>query len=92
MLRWTCGHIRKDRIRNEVIRARLGVAAVEEALVQHRLRWFGHIQRRPPEASVNSRILRGGKNAKRQGATKAAVKRYLKDWNVPIDLTLDRIA
>jgi hypothetical protein len=92
MLRWTCGHIRKDRIRNEVIQARLGVAAVEETLVQHRLRWFGHIQWRPPEASVNSRILRGGKNAKRQGTTKEAVKRYLKDWNVPIDLTLDRIA
>ena len=58
MLRWMCGHTRKDRIRNEVIRERLGVAPIDEKLVQHRLRWFGHIQRRPPEAPVNSGILK----------------------------------
>ena len=30
MLRWFCGHTRRDRVRNEAI--------------QHRLRWFGHVQ------------------------------------------------
>jgi Reverse transcriptase (RNA-dependent DNA polymerase) len=52
MLRWICGHTRKDRNRNDDIRDKLGVAPIQEKLVQHRLRWFGHIQRRPPEAAV----------------------------------------
>jgi hypothetical protein len=43
MLRWICGHTRRDRVRNNDIRERLGVAPVVEKLVQHRLRWFGHM-------------------------------------------------
>ena len=38
MLRWICGHTRRDRVRNDDIRDRLGVALIEEKLVQHRLR------------------------------------------------------
>jgi hypothetical protein len=34
-------------------------------LVQHRLRWFGHIQRRPPEAPVRSGILSRPENTRR---------------------------
>ena len=49
MLRWICGHTR-DRVRNNDIRDRLGVAPIEEKLVQHRLRWFEHVQRRHPKA------------------------------------------
>jgi hypothetical protein len=48
MLCLICGHTRRDQIRNDDIRDRLGVAPVEEKLVQQRLRWFGHVQRRPP--------------------------------------------
>jgi hypothetical protein len=44
MLRWICGHTRKDRIRNDDIRDKLGVAPIQENVVQHRLRWYGHIQ------------------------------------------------
>jgi hypothetical protein len=44
MVRWICGNTRRDRVRNDDIRERLRVAPVEEKLVQHRLRWFGHIQ------------------------------------------------
>ncbi|XP_066367886.1 uncharacterized protein [Miscanthus floridulus] len=57
MLCWICGHTRRDRVRNDDIRDRLGVAPIEEKLVQHRLRWFRHVQRRPPEAPVRSGIL-----------------------------------
>jgi hypothetical protein len=46
MLRWICGHTRRDCVRNDDIRERLGVAPVEEKLMQHHLRWFGHMQRR----------------------------------------------
>jgi hypothetical protein len=58
MLRWICGNTRRDWVRNDDIRERLGVAPVEEKLVQHRLRWFGHIQRRPVEAPVRSGVIR----------------------------------
>jgi hypothetical protein len=37
MLHWLCGHTRKDRIRNDDIRDKLGVAPIQEKLVQHRL-------------------------------------------------------
>ena len=65
MLRWICGHTRRDRVRNDDIRDRLGVAPIEEKLVQHRLRWFGHVQRRPPETPVHSGILSQDSNVKR---------------------------
>ena len=38
MLRWIYGHTRRDRVRNDDIRDRLGVVSIEEKLVQHRLR------------------------------------------------------
>jgi hypothetical protein len=40
------------------------VAPIEEKLVQHRLRWFEHVQRRPPETLVCSGILRRDVNGK----------------------------
>jgi hypothetical protein len=49
MLRWICGYTRKDQVRNNDIRDRLGVAPIEEKFVQHRLRWFVHVHGRPPD-------------------------------------------
>jgi hypothetical protein len=97
MLRWICGHTRKDRIRNDDIRDKLGVAPIQKKLVQHRLRWFGHIQRRPPEASVRSGILSRPENTRRgRGRPRLtweeAIKRDLKEWNIPKELALDRSA
>ncbi|RCV30701.1 hypothetical protein SETIT_6G116400v2 [Setaria italica] len=65
MLRWICDHTRRDRVRNEDIRGRLGVAPIEEKLIQHRLRWFGHVQQKAPEAPVRSGTLRRDSNVKR---------------------------
>jgi hypothetical protein len=65
MLRWICGHTRFDRVRNDDIHDRLGVAPIEEKLIQHRLRWFGHIHQRPLEASVHRGIIKRDNNAKR---------------------------
>jgi hypothetical protein len=58
MLRWICGNTRRDCVRNDDIHKRLGVAPVEEKLVQHRLRWFGHIQRMPMEALVRRGVIK----------------------------------
>ena len=67
------------------------------SLVQHRLRWFGHVQRRPLEAPVRSGILSQDSNVKRgRGRPKLtwveAIKGDLKGWNIPKDLALDRSA
>ena len=51
MLRWMYGHIRKDKIRSEDIRAKVGVAEIEGKIRENRLRWFGHMKRRPTDAS-----------------------------------------
>lgn len=46
MLRWMCGHTRRDMIRNEDIRDM--VNKMREAM----LRWFRHVKRRGPDAPV----------------------------------------
>jgi hypothetical protein len=92
MLRWICGHTRGDRVRNDDIRERLGVAPVEEKLVQHRLRWFG---RRPEEAPIHNGVIRRTGNNKRGRwrpnlTWEESVKRDLKDWCITKELALDR--
>ncbi|KAL6495006.1 hypothetical protein OROGR_030925 [Orobanche gracilis] len=36
----------KDRVRNEIIRTKVGVTCIENKMRENRLRWFGHIKRR----------------------------------------------
>ncbi|PHU21550.1 putative galacturonosyltransferase 5 [Capsicum chinense] len=54
MLRWMCGLTRGDRIRNETIREKVGVASMEHKMWEVRLRWFGHVMRRGMDAPVRS--------------------------------------
>ena len=91
------GHTRKDRVRNDDIRDRVRVAPIAEKLVQHRLRWFGHIQRRPPEAPVHSGRLKRADNIKRGRGRpnltwEESVKRDLKDWSITKELAMERAA
>jgi hypothetical protein len=84
MLQWICGHTRRDRVWNGDIRERLGVAPVEEKLMQHRLRWFGHMQQRSAEAPIRNGVIRRTGNKKRSRGQpnltwEESVKRYLKD-------------
>ncbi|KAH0456366.1 hypothetical protein IEQ34_014273 [Dendrobium chrysotoxum] len=52
MLRWMSGFTLRDRIRNEHIREKVGVAPVEDKIRESRLRWFGHVKRRPLDDPV----------------------------------------
>ncbi|EYC43524.1 hypothetical protein Y032_0491g2404 [Ancylostoma ceylanicum] len=45
MLRWTAGVTRADRIRNEKIRERFGIALIADKIRETRLRWYGHVLR-----------------------------------------------
>jgi hypothetical protein len=59
--------------------------------------WFGHVQRRPPEAPVRSAVLKRTDNVKSsRGRPKLtwdeSIKRYLKKWNISKDLAMDRSA
>jgi len=40
------------KIRNEVIRGKIGVASIEDKMREIRLRWFGHVRRRLMDAPV----------------------------------------
>jgi hypothetical protein len=48
MLRWCCGHTRRDRVRNDDIRDRVGVAPIKEKLIQTSVEM---VWTRPTEAS-----------------------------------------
>jgi hypothetical protein len=97
MLRWICGHTRLDQVRNNDIHDRLGVVPIEEKLIQHRLRWFGHVHRRLPEAPVHRGIIRQNNNVKRGRGRpnmtwEEAIRRDLKECNIPMELFFDRSA
>ena len=70
---------------------------MKKKLIQHWLRWFGHVQRRPPDAPVRSGILSQHNNVKRDRGRPEltwvdAIKGDLNGWNIPKDLALDRSA
>ena len=95
MLRWFCGHTRRNRVWNKAIRKRVRVAPNEEKLTQHRLRWFEHVQWRPPEAPVCSGVLKRVDKIKRgrdrpKLIWNESVNRDLKDWDISEELALNR--
>uniref|UniRef100_A0A8L8Q3U7 Reverse transcriptase domain-containing protein n=1 Tax=Heligmosomoides polygyrus TaxID=6339 RepID=A0A8L8Q3U7_HELPZ len=45
MLRWTAGVTRMDRIRNDAIRQKFGVAPIADKMREARLRWYGYVLR-----------------------------------------------
>jgi hypothetical protein len=42
MLQLMCMHTIKDRVRNEIIQEKVGVASIEAKIKENRLRLFGH--------------------------------------------------
>jgi len=52
MLHWMCGNTRRDKVRNEDIHSKIGVASIEKKMRENRLRWFDHMRRRPTDTPV----------------------------------------
>ena len=52
MLHWICGNTKRDKLRNEYIRTKIGVASIEKKIRENRLQWFGHLRRKLTDASV----------------------------------------
>ncbi|KAF3664671.1 putative DNA-directed RNA polymerase IV subunit 1-like isoform X2 [Capsicum annuum] len=50
MLFWMCGFTRADKVRNEIIREKVGVVSVKDKMQEVRLRWFSHVMRRGTDA------------------------------------------
>ena len=65
MIRWSLGLTLKDKVKNEEIFKRMKVRNIGDKLVENRLRWYGHVQRRPDEyvGKVAQRVNPGSKKA-----------------------------
>src|SRR5262249_46843342 len=92
---WMCGHIRKDKVRNETIRRMVEVASLEEKLRESRLRWFGHIKRRDPGAPVRRcEKLRLEEVRRRRDRPRKSwrevIKTDLEQLSLTEDMTIDR--
>jgi hypothetical protein len=55
-LRRTLKVSRLDKIRNEIIRQRIGVTPVLDYIKKQQFKWFGHVSRSPPN-SMNQKAL-----------------------------------
>ncbi|KAL5177917.1 hypothetical protein HKD37_08G023600 [Glycine soja] len=97
MLRWMCGKTRQDKIRNEAIRERVGIAPIVEKMVGNRLRWFGHVERRPVD-SVVRRVDQMERRQTIRGRPKKTIREVIKkdleinglDRSMVLDRTLWR--
>ncbi|KAH1241290.1 putative PKHD-type hydroxylase [Glycine max] len=95
MLRWMCGKTRQDKIRNRAIRERVGVAPIVEKMVENRLRWFGHVERRPVDSVVRRvdqmerrQTIRGRGRPKK--TIREVIKKDLKLNDLDRSMVLDR--
>ena len=64
MLRWEIG-LTREKIRNEVVRRKLGVREVSTKAKENQLRWYGHVRRRE-ESSVGRRVMEMNMPGKRK--------------------------
>ncbi|XP_047256090.1 uncharacterized protein LOC124888842 [Capsicum annuum] len=48
-----CGLTRRNRVRNKIVRKKVGVALMEDKIWKGRLRWFGHVMRRGADIPVH---------------------------------------
>ncbi|GJS59760.1 retrovirus-related pol polyprotein LINE-1 [Tanacetum coccineum] len=90
MLRWTYGRTLSNMIPNRVYRAELEVENIINKMREGRLRWFGHVRRRPrsaPVRRVEALVIDG---LRRRGRPKLRWEDRLKELRLSVDMTFDR--
>ncbi|EYC11789.1 hypothetical protein Y032_0049g1768 [Ancylostoma ceylanicum] len=68
MLRWACGFTRCDRVRNEDIRTMMQTVPIQLKLREQRLRWYGHVMRRPSHHPIRRALEMEGSGKRSRGA------------------------
>ncbi|KAF3625481.1 putative polygalacturonase-like [Capsicum annuum] len=95
MLQWMCGHTRKDRVMNEIIREKVRIASVEDKMREVRLRWFGYVMRRGSDAPVRRcKILTVDGFRRGRGRSKKywreVIRHDMEQLQLTENMTLDR--
>ncbi|KAM3341558.1 hypothetical protein P3S68_026524 [Capsicum galapagoense] len=90
-----CGLTRGDRVRNEVIREKVGVASVEDKMREGKLGWFEHVMRRHADAPVRrcERLALDGFRRSRGRPKKywrEVIRHDMEQLQLTEDMTLDR--
>lgn len=95
MLRWAGGVTLKDRIRNEHIRGSFKVAPISNKISESRLRWYGHVMRRPDNYVVKKCLSMPTKKKRGRGRPRMTwltnVQRDMKNLGLNEEDTSQRI-
>ena len=88
------GLTRKDKVRNDSIRAEMGVRPINAKVQGSRLRWFGHVHRRSDDycGKLAERINVAGKRGggRRKTTWNSKIADDLKQLGIVADTALDR--
>ncbi|VDO19033.1 unnamed protein product [Heligmosomoides polygyrus] len=95
MLRWACGWTRRDRVRNEDVRAVMKTAPIQLKMREQRLRCYGHVFRRPENHPIRFALDFEAPRVRSRGAPrkrwKDVIKRDLGEVGTTADDALDRM-
>ncbi|KAL0833035.1 hypothetical protein ABMA28_001153 [Loxostege sticticalis] len=84
-------HVQTIQIRNEYVRGSLGMRDVADKLQENRLRWFGHVKRRPPDYIGNVALRENLPGQRRRGRPKLRWSSIIKKDLESCDLTEDDV-
>jgi len=90
-----CGQTILYKIKNEVVRGKVGVTSIEDKIRETRLRWFGHIKTRSVDVPMSrcEKIDRPQHKRGRGRPKKSwseVIRHYLKTLGLVEDMTQDR--
>ncbi|VDP32414.1 unnamed protein product [Heligmosomoides polygyrus] len=93
MLRWVCGWTRRDRVRNEDVRAVMKTAPIQLKMREQRLTWYGHVLRRPEDHPTRLALGFEAPEKRPRGAPrkrwKDVIKRDLAEVGATVDDAFD---